>query len=334
MLLWRNCSFSTHKTPKKRFVFTSIHPVVKSILGLAMYDAMQQVNAPVSTVAVGMTASFGTVMLAGGEAGRRYALKNATIHMHQPHGGAQGQASDIAIQAEESLRLRAKLEEILAHHTGQTTERIHNDLDRDIYLSAEQPVDSADLTPLTLPVTNIEKWLSIDAANTITINADAARKWLTARAANYSRPTTDARFYFDDLTQELVVIEPHVAGRELDVETTLQRLLLGVESAERSIPLTFTAIVPEINANVKGIDLGITELLAEETTWFYDSSEERKHNIRIGAAKFHGLVVRPGEEFSFNKYLGPNFRKHRLCRWSHHHRRQNTERHWRRHLSG
>lgn len=106
--------------------------------GMAIYDAMQQVEAPVSTVAVGMTASFGTIVLAGGAQGRRFALANATIHMHQPLGGARGQASDIHIQAQEILRLRAKTEEILAHHTGQTTEKIHDDLDRDIYLSAEQ----------------------------------------------------------------------------------------------------------------------------------------------------------------------------------------------------
>ncbi len=168
----------------------------------------------------------------------------------------------------------------------------------------EQPMDSADLSTLTLPVSRIEKWLNIDAANTVTIDADAARVWLSSHADDYARASTDARFYFDDLTEELVVIEPHVTGRELDIETTLQRLLLGVESAERSIPLAFTTIIPDINANAQGADLGITELLAEETTWFYDSSPERKTNIRIGAAKFHGLVVKPNEEFSFNKYLG------------------------------
>lgn len=109
--------------------------------GFAMYDAMQQISAPVSTAAVGITASFGTVMLAGGAAGRRFALKNATIHMHQPHGGAQGQASDIAIQAAESLRLKTLMQDVFMKHTGQSRERIEQDLDRDIYLSAEQALE-------------------------------------------------------------------------------------------------------------------------------------------------------------------------------------------------
>ena len=104
--------------------------------GMAIYDTMQQVECPVSTVAVGFTASFGTILLTAGTKGMRYALPNATIHMHQPLGGAQGQASDIAIQAQEILRLRTTLNGILSEHTGQTIERIEKDTDRDLYMSA------------------------------------------------------------------------------------------------------------------------------------------------------------------------------------------------------
>ena len=106
--------------------------------GMAIYDTMQQIECPVSTVALGFTASFGTVLLTAGTKGMRYALPNATIHMHQPLGGAQGQASDIAIQANEILRLRKSLNEIISAHTGQTVEKIENDTDRDIFLSAEE----------------------------------------------------------------------------------------------------------------------------------------------------------------------------------------------------
>lgn len=102
--------------------------------GMAIYDTMQQVECPVSTVAIGFTASFGTVLLTAGEPGMRYALPNATIHMHQPLGGAQGQATDIAIQAKEILRLRTTLNGILSHHTGQTPEQIAIDTDRDMYM--------------------------------------------------------------------------------------------------------------------------------------------------------------------------------------------------------
>lgn len=106
--------------------------------GLAIYDTMQTVPNPVATVAVGMTASFGTVLLAGGTHGMRYALPNATIHMHQPHGGAQGQASDIQIQAKEILRLRQALNQAFAKHTGKPLETIERDLDRDFFMNAEE----------------------------------------------------------------------------------------------------------------------------------------------------------------------------------------------------
>lgn len=108
--------------------------------GLAIYDTMQQIQAPVSTVAVGLTASFGTVLLTAGERGLRLALPNATVHMHQPLGGAQGQASDIVIQANEIVRLKKRLNDILMKHTGKDQETIERDTDRDIYLDAEQAV--------------------------------------------------------------------------------------------------------------------------------------------------------------------------------------------------
>jgi len=106
--------------------------------GLAIYDTMQSVTCPVETIAVGSTASMATVLLAAGTPGRRYALPNATIHMHQPAGGAQGQAADIQIHAEEILRLRRRLNGILAKHTGQPLDRIEHDTDRDFFMDAEQ----------------------------------------------------------------------------------------------------------------------------------------------------------------------------------------------------
>jgi len=109
--------------------------------GLAIYDTMKMIPNKISTVAVGMTASFGTVILAAGEKGQRYTLPHATIHMHQPLGGAQGQASDIEIQAKEILRLKARLTEIMAESTGQTIEVIDHDTERDYYLDAKQAVE-------------------------------------------------------------------------------------------------------------------------------------------------------------------------------------------------
>ncbi len=109
--------------------------------GLAIYDAMQMISNPISTVAVGVTASFGTVLLAAGTKGQRYALPHATIHLHQPLGGAQGQVTDIEIQAKEFLRLRTKLNEILTHHTGQAEEVIERDTERDFWMSAQDAVE-------------------------------------------------------------------------------------------------------------------------------------------------------------------------------------------------
>jgi ATP-dependent Clp protease protease subunit len=106
--------------------------------GMAIYDTMQVVSCPIETIAVGSTASMATILLASGTPGRRYALPNATIHMHQPLGGARGQATDLQIQAEEILRLRMRINEILVKHTKQPLERIERDTDRDFFLDAER----------------------------------------------------------------------------------------------------------------------------------------------------------------------------------------------------
>ena len=109
--------------------------------GLAIYDTMQLLRCDVSTICVGLAASMGTLILCAGTKGKRYALPNATIHMHQPIGGAHGQAADIEIAAKEILRLQDKIRTILAKHTGQPYEKIAKDTDRDFYLSAEQALE-------------------------------------------------------------------------------------------------------------------------------------------------------------------------------------------------
>jgi ATP-dependent Clp protease protease subunit len=106
--------------------------------GLAIYDTMQMISAPVSTVAVGMTASFGTLLLLAGTKGKRYALPNATIHMHQPLGGVQGQASDIEIEAREILRLKTLLNNLILKHTSMTIEQIEKYTDRDFYMTSDK----------------------------------------------------------------------------------------------------------------------------------------------------------------------------------------------------
>src|SRR5579883_2186254 len=109
--------------------------------GLAIYDTMQWLRPDVSTVCMGMAMSMGAVLLASGQHGKRYALPNSTILIHQPLGGAEGQAADIEITAREILRLRRSLYDILSKHTGQTPERIMQDSDRNYYLTAPQAVE-------------------------------------------------------------------------------------------------------------------------------------------------------------------------------------------------
>ncbi|TSA02719.1 MAG: ATP-dependent Clp endopeptidase proteolytic subunit ClpP [Nitrospiraceae bacterium] len=106
--------------------------------GLAIYDTMQYIKPAIATICVGQAASMGSLLLAAGTKGKRYALPNARIMIHQPSGGFQGQATDISIQAEEIIKIRKRLDEILAKHTGQPVDKIHSDSERDYFMSAEE----------------------------------------------------------------------------------------------------------------------------------------------------------------------------------------------------
>jgi ATP-dependent Clp protease protease subunit len=133
--------YLNHEDPDREIQMYINSPGGQIYSGLAIYDTMQMISNPISTVAVGVTASFGTVLLTAGTNGRRYALPHATIHMHQPLGGAQGQASDVEIQAKQILLLKERLNQILAKHTGQPMETIERDTERDYYLEAKAAVD-------------------------------------------------------------------------------------------------------------------------------------------------------------------------------------------------
>jgi ATP-dependent Clp protease protease subunit len=109
--------------------------------GLAIYDTMQFIKPDVSTMCIGQAASMGAFLLAGGQKGKRFCLPNIRVMIHQPLGGVQGQASDIAIHAEETLKIRTRLNKLLAHHTGQPEEVIAKDTDRDNFMSAERALE-------------------------------------------------------------------------------------------------------------------------------------------------------------------------------------------------
>ena len=133
--------YLNHEDPDREIQMYINSPGGQIYAGLAIYDTMQMISNPISTWAVGVTASFGTVLLTAGTKGRRYVLPHATIHMHQPLGGAQGQATDIEIQAKQILLLKQRLNQIMARHTGQPIDIIERDTERDYYMEAAQAVE-------------------------------------------------------------------------------------------------------------------------------------------------------------------------------------------------
>jgi ATP-dependent Clp protease protease subunit len=130
--------FLESENPTKEIAFYINSPGGVVTAGLAMYDTMQYIRSPVSTVCIGMAASAGSLLLTAGEAGKRFALPNSQVMIHQPSGGAQGQASDIAIQAREILKTRERLNQIYVHHTGQPLAEIEAKMERDTYMTAEE----------------------------------------------------------------------------------------------------------------------------------------------------------------------------------------------------
>ena len=133
--------FLESENPDKDIFFYINSPGGSVTAGMAIYDTMQFVKPAVSTLCIGQAASMGAFLLAAGEKGKRYCLPNSRVMIHQPMGGFQGQASDIEIHAKEILFLKQKLNQMLAHHTGQSIERVERDTDRDNFLSAEAAVE-------------------------------------------------------------------------------------------------------------------------------------------------------------------------------------------------
>ena len=130
--------FLESENPAKDIAFYINSPGGVVSAGLAIYDTMQYIRSPVSTVCIGQAASMGSLLLCAGAKGKRFALPNARVMVHQPSGGAQGQAADIEIQAREILHLRGRLNEIYQRHTGQPIAEIERRLERDTYMSAEE----------------------------------------------------------------------------------------------------------------------------------------------------------------------------------------------------
>jgi ATP-dependent Clp protease, protease subunit len=133
--------FLESEDPEKDIHFYINSPGGSVSAGLAIYDTMQYIRPPVSTLCLGQAASMGALLLTAGEKGKRFALPYARIMIHQPLGGAQGQATDIDIQAREILRVREQINNILARHTGQSLKHIEKDTDRDFFMTSKQAVE-------------------------------------------------------------------------------------------------------------------------------------------------------------------------------------------------
>lgn len=149
--------FLEAENPKKEISMYINSPGGVVTSGMAIYDTMQYIRAPVSTLCIGQAASMGSLLLAAGESGMRFALPNARIMVHQPSGGFQGQASDIERHAQEILDMRARLNKIYVEHTGQTLRKIEDALERDTFMTAEQAKDFGIVDEVTTKRTDDEK---------------------------------------------------------------------------------------------------------------------------------------------------------------------------------
>lgn len=213
-----------------------------------------------------------------------------------------------------SARIELLIHETLPEITDASQAAAHLDkiLGSPIEFYLQQPVDSDDLSRISLSTDQLREWVRTSLVTDdkgisryrVFIDEVALRGWLEGLAVKIERQPQNARFYFDDPTSELVLVEPHINGRELDVDTTLDRFQAQIITGNRSVPLAVNDLIPTVHSDATAAELGITELIGERTTFFYGSSNNRKHNIARAASNFYGLVVAPGEEFSFNNYLG------------------------------
>lgn len=209
--------------------------------------------------------------------------------------------------------------ELLVHQTqpaiadaGDSAAQIQQLIGSPITFYLQAPLDELDLQPITLSAADLSAWLRVEMRDNgrgvmehhAFLDENAVRHWLRQYEDDLYREPVNARFYFDDATEELVLVAPHINGRELDIEATIAQLQAQVGTPNRSVPFVVRDIVPVAHSGATAVELGITEFITQSTTWFSGSTPARKHNIATAAANFYGIVIAPYEEFSFNKYLG------------------------------
>lgn len=197
--------------------------------------------------------------------------------------------------------------------TSEAAAQIEQALDErgvTFFIPAESGADAGPWVARTESIQNmlrVERKENADgtAYYDVSVTLDQAREFLTKLYDDLSRDARNSRFIFNDTTRQLEVIDSSVNGRTLDIDATVARFPTAVFSSDdRTVPLVFSEVVPLVNNNATAEALGITELISEATTYFAGSTSGRRANIQVAAARYHGLVIAPGEEFSFNKYLG------------------------------
>jgi vancomycin resistance protein YoaR len=246
--------------------------------------------------------------------------EEGTLTYSPPQIGRQLDRDYLRTQLLEPIRNLSNAEiELLVHDiypavydAPDTAARLQRLLSEPVRFYFQEPLDDLDLTGVTLSADELARWVRIEQVEStggriehaVRVDENAARNWLAQFGNQFKRQPVNARYYFNDDTRELVLVAPHINGRELDVDATLARFVTQLESNNHAVPIVLKEIVPVAHSDATAADLGITELISESTTWFYGSSNARKHNIARAAANFYGIVIAPGEEFSFNRYLG------------------------------
>ncbi|MFW5943389.1 MAG: VanW family protein [Chloroflexota bacterium] len=280
----------------------SVAPVIvfdEGQMEAALGEIAEEINQPAADASLNV--ADGVLDYAPGQVGRRLDVAETKSRLMTP-----------------VMDFRDAEVELLVHEVRptllndpQAASRVEAILSSPMVLYFNEPLEDLDLERVEVPPEKLAEWLRVNAVEDeqgahydVFVDENAVRNWLTELEAQLYRAPENARFYFDDDTEELVLVEPHVNGRALDVEATLQQFMAQVDTPNRSLPFVVDEIRPTVHSQATAAELGITGLITESTTWFYGSTDERKHNIARAAAQFFGIVVAPGEEFSFNHYLG------------------------------
>ena len=290
-------------------MWTNGYPVAPVVLfdetqaQMALYEVAQSyVNRPVLDATI--TVSDAKAVANEGQVGRQVdipttlaALRHEILNLST--------ASEITLAVNETPPL--------VWDVSAATEQINTVLSTPVKLFVTG--ENADLGPWTLDTADLEKMLVVEQVSNedgtvgydVSVNLDDARALLEEISPDLSQQPVNARFVFDDDAKRLDVLEPSIDGRVLDVEGTLSKLeaaIFATDPAERRVELAFVDLPPDVPDTATAAELGITELITQHTTYYYGSTAARRTNIEVANENFHGIVIPPGQEFSFNEWLG------------------------------